>query len=147
VSPTAGEPVQFTDTSGGSPQWWGWSFGDGTAGSSERNPVRTYLSPGNFTVMLSTYCPGSAIGRDVTRAFTGTPAAFAVPPSTALPADTNGDGKYDEVNDNGRKDFANVVLYLKQMSWISANEPISAFDYNGNGRIDFADVVRLFNNL
>jgi hypothetical protein len=33
------------------------------------------------------------------------------------------------------------------MSWISANEPVSAFDYNGNGRIDFADVVWLFNHL
>jgi PKD repeat protein len=33
------------------------------------------------------------------------------------------------------------------MTWISANEPIAAFDFNGNSRIDFADVVWLFNNL
>jgi PKD repeat protein len=33
------------------------------------------------------------------------------------------------------------------MTWISANEPVVAFDYNGNGRIDFADVVWLFNHL
>ena len=44
-------------------------------------------------------------------------------------------------------DFADVVLYFNQMTWIAANEPVSAFDYNGNGRIDFADVVWLFNNL
>ena len=70
-----------------------------------------------------------------------------VPGGTHLPTDTNADRKYDDVNGNDRRDFADVVLYFNQMSWISANEPLSAFDYNGNGRIDFADVVWLFNNL
>ena len=56
-------------------------------------------------------------------------------------------GWYDDVNGNGRKDFADVVLYFNQMTWIAANEPVAAFDYNGNGRIDFADVVWLFNHL
>jgi len=27
------------------------------------------------------------------------------------------------------------------MTWIAANEPVSAFDYNGNGRNDLADVA------
>ena len=48
---------------------------------------------------------------------------------------------------NGRKDFADVVLFFNQMTWIADREPPGAFDYNGNGRIDFADVVWLFNNL
>ena len=72
---------------------------------------------------------------------------LAVPPGTALPADTGGDGFWDDVNGNGRKDFADVVLYFNQMTWIAANEPLEAFDYNGNSRIDFADVVWLFNRL
>jgi PKD repeat protein len=72
---------------------------------------------------------------------------LAVPPSTAPPTDPNADGKYEDVNGNGRKDFADVVLYFNQMTWISVNEPVSTFDYNGNGRIDFADVVWLFNHL
>ena len=42
---------------------------------------------------------------------------------------------------------ADVVLYFNQMTWIAANEPVAAFDYNGNGRIDYADVTWLFNNL
>ncbi len=63
------------------------------------------------------------------------------------PRDLNRDGKFEDVNGNGRKDFADVVLYFNQMTWIGANEPLPAFDYNGNGRIDFADVVWLFNNL
>jgi PKD repeat protein len=64
-----------------------------------------------------------------------------------VPTDTNVDGKYEDVNGNDRKDFADVVLYFNEMGWIAANEPVAAFDCNGNGRIDFADVVWLFNHL
>ena len=70
-----------------------------------------------------------------------------VPGGNGLPTDTNSDGRYEDVNGNGRKDFADVVLFFNQMTWIAANEPVSAFDFNGNGRIDFADVVWLFNHL
>ncbi len=70
-----------------------------------------------------------------------------VPGGSGLPTDPNTDSLYEDVNGNGRSDFADVVLLFNQMSWIAANEPIAAFDYNGNGRIDFADVVRLFNSL
>ncbi len=72
---------------------------------------------------------------------------LAVPPSALLPTDTDGDRLYDDVNGNGRKDFADLVLYFNQMTWIAANEPVAAFDYNRNGRIDFADVVWLFSRL
>ena len=64
-----------------------------------------------------------------------------------MPGDMAADGRYNDVNGNGRADFADVVLYFNQMTLIAVNEPITAFDYNGNGRIDFADVVWLFNNL
>ena len=70
-----------------------------------------------------------------------------MPPSTALPGDLDDDGLCEDVNGNGRKDFADVVLYFNQMSWIAGNEPVTLFDYNGNGRVDFADVVWLFNHL
>ena len=63
-----------------------------------------------------------------------------------MPTDLNGDEKYEDVNGNGRKDFADVVVF-NQMTWIAANEPVAAFDNNMNGRVDFADIVRLFNNL
>ena len=45
---------------------------------------------------------------------TVTPAVLAVPPSTLLPTDTNSDGKYEDVNGNGAKDFADIVLYFNQ---------------------------------
>jgi PKD repeat protein len=63
------------------------------------------------------------------------------------PTDPDGDGLYDDVNGNGRRDFADVVLYFNNLEWIAANEPVGAFDCNANGRIDFADVVWLFNHL
>jgi len=63
------------------------------------------------------------------------------------PTDPDGDCIYEDLNANGRLDFADVVLYFNQMTWIAANEPIAAFDLNGNGRIDFADIVALFNEI
>ncbi|MCC4769883.1 PKD domain-containing protein [Methanosarcina sp. DH2] len=44
--------VLFTDTSTGTPTAWNWSFGDGTY-STVQNPVHTYSSAGNYTVMLT----------------------------------------------------------------------------------------------
>jgi PKD repeat protein len=70
-----------------------------------------------------------------------------LPSGVGLPTDTDVDGLYEDVNGNGRTDFADVVLYFNQMTWISANEPVAGFDYNDNGRIDFADVVWLFHHL
>ena len=69
-------------------------------------------------------------------------------PGAALPStDPDFDVLFDDVNGNGRRDFADVVLYFNQMSWISGNEPVGLFGYNDNGRIDVADVVWLFNHL
>ncbi len=66
---------------------------------------------------------------------------------TVRPQDPDGDGKYDDVNGNGRRDFSDVVQYFGQVSSIMENESVTLFDYNNNGRIDFADVVWLFDNL
>ena len=41
-----------------------------------------------------------------------------------LPTSVEGNGIYDDVNGNGRADFADVVLYFNQMTWIAGNEPI-----------------------
>jgi PKD repeat protein len=70
-----------------------------------------------------------------------------LPGYAVLPTDPDHDGIYEDLNGNGRLDFADVVLYFNQITWIEANEPIAAFDLNGNGRIDFADIVALFNEI
>ncbi|MGD9936701.1 MAG: NosD domain-containing protein [Methanoregulaceae archaeon] len=81
------------------------------------------------------------------RAPVGPAAPGPFPGMLRAPLDLDHDGKYEDVNGNGRKDFADVTLYFTQLQWLTANEPLAAFDYNDNGRIDFADVVWLFNNL
>lgn len=67
-----------------------------------------------------------------------------VPGGFGPPLDLDGDGLHEDVNGNNRPDFADVVLFFHEMTWISGNEPIAAFDFNANDRIDFADAVRLF---
>lgn len=73
------------------------------------------------------------------------PVAF--PGQSGIPTDPDADGLYEDVNANGRLDFADLTLYFNEMDWIEINEPISLFDYNGNGRIDFADLSALFDEV
>jgi PKD repeat protein len=51
-TPLAGQSVQFTDTSTGSPTSWSWTFGDG-ATSAQQNPAHTYSSAGTMNVTLT----------------------------------------------------------------------------------------------
>jgi len=51
ANPAAGQTVQFTDTSTGSPTAWSWNFGDGSA-STTRNPSHVYTAAGSFQVTL-----------------------------------------------------------------------------------------------
>jgi PKD repeat protein len=80
--PTAGQTVQFTDTSTGSPTAWSWSFGDGTT-STAQNPSHSYASAGSKTVTLSvTNSSGSnAATRTVTVA-TALTASFSFSPAS-----------------------------------------------------------------
>jgi PKD repeat protein len=54
-SPTslvAGQTVQFTDTSTGSPSEWAWDFGEGTT-SAAQNPRYAFMSEGSYSVRLT----------------------------------------------------------------------------------------------
>ncbi len=70
-----------------------------------------------------------------------------VPGGTGRPADLDGDGWCEDVNGNGRVDFADVTLFFAELEWCATNEPVAILDFNGNGRLDFADVVWLFGQL
>ncbi|MBV8518842.1 MAG: PKD domain-containing protein [Acidobacteria bacterium] len=51
-SQVSGKQVNFIDQSTGTPTAWHWDFGDNTT-STEENPVHTYASAGNYTVVLT----------------------------------------------------------------------------------------------
>ncbi len=70
-----------------------------------------------------------------------------LPGMSTTPTDPDGDGLYEDLNGNGRKDFNDVVLFFNNLEWIAGNEPRLGFDFNGNGRIDFADIVKLFEEV
>lgn len=79
---------------------------------------------------------------------TGTPdVPVMLPGQSGIPTDPDSDGLYEDVNANGRIDFADLTVYFLELEWIAENEPVSLFDYNGNGRIDFADLSAFFAEL
>ena len=57
--------VQFTDSSSGSPTSFYWEFGDNTT-STQKNPLHTYLTGGNFTVSHSATNTGGTGWRNLT---------------------------------------------------------------------------------
>jgi PKD repeat protein len=140
---TAPLTVTFTDTSTNSPASWNWTFGDGNF-SVLQNPVHTYTRAGTYTVSLNAT---NSAGSNTTVRAGYIHVIIPIPGFQTPPTDPDGDGIYEDLNGNGRLDFADVVLYFNQMEWIAANEPVSAFDLNGNTRIDFADIVKLFGEI
>jgi len=70
-----------------------------------------------------------------------------LPGQSNAPKDLNGDGVYEDINGNGRLEFADVSLFFKYMDWIKANEPAAAFDVSGNAKIDYSDLVKLFQSI
>jgi hypothetical protein len=96
---------------------------------------------GNPTLTGNPVCGYSVLG------VPSTPAPITIVGQPGVPTDPDGDGKYEDMNGNGRKDFNDVFIFFKQMAWISANEPVSLFDFNNNSRIDFNDIFILFKDV
>ncbi|OPX65383.1 MULTISPECIES: kelch repeat-containing protein [unclassified Methanoregula] len=119
------------------------------AGSLVKNPQHTYAAEATYSVALQVY---NADGYDsmlksrYIRAGTAG-GVIPLPPYTDPPTDPDEDGIYEDLNANGRPDFADIVLYYDYLDWIAAKEPLAAFDLNGNGRIDFADLVMLYDEV
>ncbi len=75
------------------------------------------------------------------------PGPQPIPPSQLAPTDPDHDRLYEDLNGDGRLDFADVTIFFNQMDWIGAQEPVQLFDFNSNQRIDFADIAALFSRL
>ncbi len=143
VADTLNNRVQTFNASGGHIATWGeYGSDDGRLYSPHGIAVD---AAGNTVYLVDTF--NHRIQKFAANVSEPKPGVVAVPGGTGIPIDTDADGLYDDVNGNGRKDFADIVLYFIQMGWISTNEPVVSFDYNGNSRVDFADVIWLFMHL
>jgi len=143
-TPTVGQTITFTDQSTGSPTSWLWNFGDGNT-STARNPTHTYVINGTKTVVLTATNAGGSDSETKTNYISVTGRSLVTLPGIAnLPTDPDYDVLYEDLNANGKKDSADVVLFFKNRNWMSTNEPIVLFDFNNNKALDTADVIMLF---
>ncbi|WP_216824754.1 choice-of-anchor I family protein [Salinigranum rubrum] len=60
------------------------------------------------------------------------------------PTDLDGDGRYEDVNGNGRLDYDDVVLLFDQFESDSVRLNANAYDFNENGELDYDDIVDLY---
>ena len=96
---TAGVPVQFSDQStGGTPSDWAWNFGDGTPGSSLRNPTHVFTE-GTYTVRLEVKNNG---GRDdvTARSSSARPRRRPTSPSCQLAPNAGQEVRFTDASTN-----------------------------------------------
>ncbi|MEN6343150.1 MAG: NosD domain-containing protein [Methanospirillum sp.] len=101
---------------------------------------------GTFVVGASTATPTATETVTVTPTPPSGLPGLVVPGGVAYPTDPDADDRYEDVNGNGKKDYADLVLLFTEMTWIQEHEA-RWFDFNENGRIDFGDVVWLYNTF
>lgn len=65
----------------------------------------------------------------------------------SFPQDIDGDGRFEDLNGNGRIDSHDVVMLFKHKNQAVVTDHADAYDFNGNGRVDFDDVTTLFDQM
>ncbi|WP_137291417.1 alkaline phosphatase PhoX [Natronorubrum halophilum] len=75
------------------------------------------------------------------------PPAIGGGPGGRAPTDPDGDGRFEDVNGNGRLDYDDVVVLFEHIEADSVQLNDEAFDFNENGRIDYDDAVALYDEL
>ncbi|MEN6341314.1 MAG: nitroreductase [Methanospirillum sp.] len=74
-----------------------------------------------------------------------TPGAAMAPfaGQAAAPRDLDGDGRYEDVDGNGRREIGDAVILALSIDEIRAHRPIAAFDFDRDGRVGLRDALRL----
>lgn len=62
----------------------------------------------------------------------------------SVPTDPDNDGKYEDLNGNGKKDLQDPTVLFKNFAWLQSQGYLSSFDFNENGTLDLSDVQALF---
>ncbi|WP_276252664.1 family 43 glycosylhydrolase [Halomontanus rarus] len=71
----------------------------------------------------------------------------AVTDNASTPTDPDGDGRYEDINGNGRTDSSDVVQFFEHIDDDVFQENAEWFDFNGSGSVGVDDVVALFDEL
>jgi PKD repeat protein len=72
-----------------------------------------------------------------------TPAVAPLPGQSAPPRDLDGDGQYEDVDGNGRREIGDGVLLFLQLDRIRGAGTVGAFDFDGDGDASIGDALRL----
>lgn len=127
-------------------------YGDGSVAQQLRvesasfTLTHTYDKVGEYMVQIVVKDEADAEGSDNLRV--KVEVVYPALPGMAGPAqDLDGDGLAEDVNGNGRLDFADVVTLFDHMDSEEVRFNQKAFDFNGNGHVDFDDIIRLFELL
>ncbi len=91
-------------------------------------------SGGNETAPLLV-SPNATAGSDM---------IVAIPGVNLTPGDPDGDGRYEDLNANGKIDLQDPTIFFTNIDWIKEHEPVYPFDFNGNGVIEFGDISTIF---
>jgi secreted PhoX family phosphatase len=68
-------------------------------------------------------------------------------PGGDAPTDPDGDGRYEDVNGNGRMDYDDIVLLFEQFDSDAVRMNEAAYDFNENGELDYDDIVSLYEEI
>jgi secreted PhoX family phosphatase len=63
------------------------------------------------------------------------------------PTDPDGDGKFEDLNGNGRLDYDDVTLLFEHIEDDAVRLHVDAYDFNENGKIDYDEVTELYGEL
>ncbi len=72
------------------------------------------------------------------------------PPSVtggSTPADLDGDGRYEDLNGNGRVDYDDVTTLFESFESDTVKLNKDAYDFNENGKLDYDDIVDLYEQV
>jgi secreted PhoX family phosphatase len=65
----------------------------------------------------------------------------------ATPGDLDDDGRFEDVNGNGRMDYDDIVLLFEEFESDAVRLNEAAFDFNENGRLDYDDLAALYEEV
>ncbi len=136
-----GDPVTLDATASvGDIESHTWTLGDGTTATGETT-THTFTTPGEYDVTLTVEDGDRTANQTVTVS-----AASTVPPviGSDPPRDPSGDGRYEDVDGDGRVGIADVQALFDKLDSDPVQTYAWAFDFDDDGRVSVFDVQALF---